>query len=232
MDMVPATADARFLMGGQVVLLDEFDKRVNPKDVAQKMKLEYSRGVKDHTAKSLDALCGLLWKFEKTDVGFRTFAQDAAEVISRLFAIESVAVGTRDPADRLYKYVFVTGLDGEVTEAYKSLKYSREQLLDPVTYPCYDISEHTKLFLAEDHPYAQGEELTYRRPGMIGLRRRDLTDSLEADYLDIFFRGHGEEILGFIETSGTRLKKLPDAATIRWIELVAGILGVAAQRSR
>jgi len=205
---------------------------VSPKDVALKMKIDYSRGVKDQTSKNLEAVCGLCWKFEQPHLNLDSFMQETADLISRLFSIESVAIGVRDPADKLYKYKVVTGLDKETAEGYRNLKYTREQLLEPGTYPSYEISDHTRVFLAEDHPYATGEEFTYRRPGLIGMKRRTLTDSLEADYLDFLFYDPVGEILGFVETSGTRLRRLPDTTTIRWIELLAFVLGAALQKKR
>lgn len=205
---------------------------VSPKDVALKMKIDYSRGIKDQTTKNVEAVCGLCWKFEQPNLNLDSFMQETADLISRLFSIESVAIGVRDPADKLYKYKIVTGLDKETADGYLNLKYTREQLLEPGTYPSYEISNHTRVFLAEDHPYAKGEEFTYRRPGMIGMKRRTLTDSLEADYLDFLFYGPDGEIMGFVETSGTRMKRLPDTATIRWIELLASVVGVAIQKKR
>jgi len=207
-------------------------KVVNPKDVALKMKIDYSRGVMDHTMRVLEAVCGLCWKLERPSLDPDAFMRETADQISKLFGIESVAIGVRDPLDKLYKYRVVVGLDKEVADGFKNLAYTREQLLEPGTYPSYEISDHTKLFLAEDHPYAKGEEFTYRRPGLIGMKRRTLTDSLEADYLDFFFYGTDGEILGFIEISGTRMKKLPDATAIRWIELIAAVLGTALQKKK
>lgn len=203
---------------------------VNPKEVALRMRLDYSRGVKDHTTRALETVCDLCWKLEQPDFDADSFLKDSAELISKLFGIESVAVGVRDPKDRLYKYRAVVGLEKESAEGYSSLSYTREQLLNSVTYPSHEISRHTRLFLSEEHPYAEGEEFTYRRPGLIGMKRRTVTDSLEADYLDIFFNGPDGEIVGFIEISGTRLRKLPDAATIRWIELIGALMGVAVQK--
>ena len=203
---------------------------VNPKEVALRMRLDYSRGVKDHTAKALEAVCDLCWKLEQPHLIADSFIRDVAELISKLFGIESVAIGVRDPVDRLYRYKAVVGLEKEVAEGFSILTYTREQLLDSNTYPSYEISSHTRLFLSEEHPYAKGEEFTYRRPGLIGMKRRTLTDSLEADYLDIFFHEPDGDILGFIEISGTRIRKLPDAAAIRWIELIGALLGVAVQR--
>ena len=202
---------------------------VSAKDVALKMRIDYSRGIRDQTSKNLEALCGLCWKLERPDFNPDTFIQETADLISKLFAIESVAIGVRDPVDKLYKYRTVVGLDKEVADGYKSLTYTREQLLEPKTYPSYEVSHHTRVFLAEEHPYAPGEEFTYRRPGLIGMKRRTLTDSLEADYMDFLFYGPDGDIMGFIETSGTRMRKLPDIATIRWIELFASVLGAALQ---
>ena len=203
---------------------------VNPKEVALRMRLDYSRGVKDHTTRALEAVCDLCWKLEQPQFTADSFVRDVAELILKLFGIESVAIGVRDPADRLYKYKAVAGLDKESADGYSNLVYTREQLLNSSTYPSHEISSHTRLFLTEDHPYAEGEEFTYRRPGLIGMRRRTVTDSLEADYLDIFFHEPDGDILGFIEISGTRLRKLPDTSTIRWIELIGALLGVAFQK--
>jgi hypothetical protein len=203
---------------------------VNPKEVALRMRLDYSRGVKDHTMRALEAVCDLCWRLEQPHFAADSFVRDAAELILKLFGIESVAIGVRDPVDRLYKYKAVVGLEKESADGYSNLSYTREQLLNSSTYPSHEISSHTRLFLTEEHPYAEGEEFTYRRPGLIGMKRRTVTDCLEADYLDIFFHEPDGNILGFIEISGTRLRKLPDAATIRWIELIGALLGVALQR--
>lgn len=205
-------------------------KTVDPKDVAIRMKIDYSRGVKDQTTKHLEAVSGLCSKIERPNLDIDAFMSETADLVSRVFGMESVTICVRDPADRKYRYRVFVGLEKEIADGFKDIAYTREQLENNSTYPSHDISHRTKLFLTEDHPYAQGEESTYRRPGLIGMRRRALNDSLEADYIDFFFSGPDGDILGFIETSGTRLKKLPDSATIRWIELIAAILGIALQK--
>jgi len=184
---------------------------VSPKDVALKMKIDYSRGVRDHTTRNLEAVCGLCWKLERLDLDVDAFTHETADLISKLFGIGSVAIGVRDPVDGLYKYKVVVGLDKDVADGFKKLTYTRAQLLETSKYPCYEISDHTKLFLAEDHPYSDGEEFTYRQPRLIGMKRRALTESLDADNVDFFFNGSDGNILGFIETSGTRMRKLPDS---------------------
>ncbi len=202
------------------------------KDVVIKMRLDYSRGVKDQTTRGLEALCRLCWEFEKPNLDSETFMKEIVDTILKLFSIESVGIGVRDPTDNLYRYRVVGGLDKEIEDGYRKLRYTKEQLLAPRSYPSYEISKHTRLFLAEDHPYADGEEFTYRHPGLLGMTRRSVTDSLEADYLDILFYDPMGDVLGFIEVSGTRMRKLPDATTIKWIELLAGVLGIVIQKEQ
>lgn len=209
---------------------NDSSRSVSPKEVALKLKLDYSRGVKDHTTRYLEEVLELCSELERPGFNADSFVREASDLILKLFGIESVAVGVKDTRDGLYKYTHVIGLDKEVADGFKNLAYTRAQLLEENTYPSHEISHRTRIYLSEEHPYAKGEEFTYRRPGLIGMTRRTLSDSMEADYLDFFFYGPDGDILGFIETSGTRLRKLPDVTTIRWIELIAFIIGVAVQR--
>jgi hypothetical protein len=50
---------------------------------------------------------------------------------------------------------------------------------------------------------------------------------LEADYIDTWIQGVNGRLLGWIEISGTRTGKLPDILTIKLIEVIASIIGVA-----
>lgn len=211
---------------------NELPKEVNPKDVASKIQFDYSHSLRDPATRALEAVLELCAELEKPDLNVDGFLKQAADLIMKHFGIASVAIGLRDPVDRLYKYRVITGLDDDVVQAFKKLSYTRQQLFDDKTYPSYDISHRTKLFLSEDHPYAEGEEGTYKRPQLIGLKRRSLTDSLEADYLDSLIFGSDREVVGFIEVSGTRIRKLPDTVTIKWIEIISCVLGAALRAKR
>jgi hypothetical protein len=208
---------------------EEMKVIVTPLEVAQKLKTDYSHGLMDHTSKVLEEVCELGWRLERSEIQTQDFLNEIADLISRRFGITSVSIAVYDPLTKLYHYKVVNGLDKEVIGSYLSIAYTKAQVNDNSTYPCHEISSHTKIYLAEEHPYAPGEEFSYRRPGMIGMKRRALTDSLEADYVDCYFYGRDKEILGWIEASGTRLRKLPDAASIRWMELIALMVGQALQ---
>ena len=198
---------------------------VEPKDVAMKMRMDYSHGVKDHTIRIIEEFTGLCAKAKQVNLDLDSFLRDVAEAISRQFGISSVAIAVWDPALRQFKFRVVTGLGQEGVQVYKNLSFTREQILDDKAYPCHEISKLTRLYLTEDHPYVEGEEQTFARPGLIGMKRRSLSDSLEADYLCVFINGANDEFLGWIEVSGTRLRKLPDVSSIKWIEMIACFLG-------
>jgi hypothetical protein len=191
------------------------------------MKFEYSRGAWTPSTKVLDAVNRLCWQLESREMTADAFIREVANVITKTLGIASVAIATRDPLDRLYRYRVVIGLDDEVVKDFMKIVYTKEQMLDAGTYPSYDISSHTRLYLGEDHPYAPGEEFGYKRPGLLGMNRGSLTESLEADYLDFYFTGADGDIAGFIEISGTKFRQLPDTSTILWIELIASMLGLA-----
>lgn len=205
--------------------IDKTSEVLDPKEVARKLRMDYSHGWMDHTTKTLADFTGLFWRFERSEGNQLEFLTEIADLISKEFGIASVSIAVMDPVDKMYHYRVVNGIDKEAADEFKRIAYTTAQVNDTSTYPGHEISSHTKIYLTEDHPYAPGEEFTYKRPGLIGMRRRTLGDSLEADYLDFFFYNPEGETLGWIEISGTRQMKLPDAATIRWIELIACMVG-------
>lgn len=208
---------------------DRTEVVVSQLEVARKLRTDYSHGLRDHTTKALEDICELCWELERPDVDVRDFLRKIADLISKNFGIASVSIAVWEPKQEVYQYKVVIGIDQEAIKEFMNIAYTKAQINDTSIYPGHDISSHTKIYLTEEHPYAPGEEISFKRPGLIGLRRRTVTDSLEADYLDFFFYGKDKEILGWLETSGTRLRKLPDAATIRWIELIAVLVGQALQ---
>lgn len=206
---------------------DETSKAVDPSDVARKLKMEYSRGVKDQTQKVLEEIIELCVQVERPDIPLKTILTKAAELIVKRLGIANVAIGLKNHLDGIYRYETVVGVPDDVAAQYWKLSYTREQLTNQSTYKSYEISRSSRIFLGEDHPYADGEEFSYLRPGLLDMKRRSITDSLEADYIDTFFFDAAGEIIGWIEISGTRLKKIPDVTTIKWVEVISFVLEAA-----
>ena len=200
---------------------------VDARDVARKLKLDYSRGVKDQNEKAVEGVNELWEHILQQEVEMKVIAKDASDLICKRFGIASAAIALRSSADLKYRYEAVAGLSAEIVNGFMKLSYTRDELLNPAVYKNYEVSKYSKIFLGEDHPYANGEEFSYSHPGLIGMKRRSLTDSLEADYIDTYIYDPGGEIAGYIEISGTRLGKLPDTTTIKWVEHIAFMLGAA-----
>lgn len=207
-------------------------KVVSPGDVATKLRLDYSRGIKDATTKAIDELHRLCTRLARPDVDLNGFLKETADMISRHFGIASVAVAIWDPAMKHYKYEIVIGVGEESVKGFKQLFYTKEQLFNERTYPSHEVSKQTRLYLSEERPYAENEEFSYNRPALLGMKRHSLTDSLEADYLCVYLHGPGDEILGWMEISGTKFRKLPDVTTIKWIELIGSMIVLAVRTKR
>jgi hypothetical protein len=83
------------------------------------------------------------------------------------------------------------------------------------------------LFLVEDNPYGKDEESTFNRELMLQSSRKSLDGTIEGDYIDVRILGKGGALLGWIELSGTTDGKFLDVHTIKCLELLASVLGIA-----
>lgn len=197
------------------------------RDIPLRLKFEYSHTLKDQTQKALESLQSLLEHLSRPVTDVAELMQQTADTICRQFGIDSVAIGLKDPQDGKYRYSIMSGYREEAIQNLKKLEYEVDDFYKDDSYKGTFIGKYTKIFLAEDNEYKDLDKVAYNRPMLLGLKRRSLNDSLEADYLDSFIIGANEELLGWIEISGTRTGKLPDAVTIRWVETAGAIVAAA-----
>jgi hypothetical protein len=150
--------------------------------------------------------------------------QTTLDFITRLIykqlSIKEVSIGLRSPADSLYRYYSMYGLSAKSWETHKTLRYTRDELFDPSKYKGSALSKRSLLFLAEDKPYDDDELKTYSSPD----------GYLEGDYIDVLMHDRKNEIIGWIEVTGTWEGRLPDGGTIRALEAIASILSLVAPR--
>lgn len=198
---------------------------VDHRDIPHRLKFEYSHTLKDHTQKALESIQDLLEHFTKPVMDVQDLMQQVADNIRKQFGIDNVAIGLKSPQDGKYRYVVLSGFREDAAQNHLSLVYTIDEFYKDGDFNGTFISKYSKIFLAEDNEYRDVEKVAYNRPLLLGLKRRSLTDALEADYVDSFILGLNEELLGWIEISGTRTGRLPDAVTIRWVETAAAIIG-------
>ena len=189
--------------------------------ITDKIKFNYSHGLKDNTQRTLEGVQTLLTHLQSPQIDLDVLLRAAAEFIWRQFGIDNVAIGLRDPKDGLYRYRAMVGFRGDALEAHKNIAYRREQFFENDEFHGTKISKYSTLYLAEDNVLSDQEKSVYNRPGLLTVKRNDPTDSLEGDYIDTCIYGSGDELLGWIEFSGTRTMKLPDLTTVRWVEVIA-----------
>jgi len=203
---------------------------VDYKDIPKKLKLDYERGVREQSGRTLAAVQALMQQIESPQPDVRKLMLDASNLISRQFGISNVAVGRKGP-DGLFRYDILVGFREDAVAERKRIAYRKEEFYDAGPYKGYWISRYTKLYLSEDHPYADFESAAYNRPILLkDSKRRSPNESLEGDYIDVYIFDANNELTGWIETSGTRIGQMPDATSIRWMELVGCIIGIALRR--
>lgn len=205
---------------------------VDYKDIPKKMKFDYEHALKDQIGRSIPAVQALLQQLEAHQPDVHRLMQEASNLISRQFGIMNIAIGLRG-ADGLYRYDTLVGFREDAITERRRIAYKKEEFYDAGPYKGYWISKYTKVYLSEDHPYADFETPAYNRPILLkNSRRKSLAESLEGDYIDVCMMDENNEPLGWIEVSGTRTGQFPDAMAIRWIEIIGTIIGVAVRMQK
>ena len=197
------------------------------KSIPGKMRLDYLHGISDSPQKCLDGLQSLIALLRKPQMKIDDLLQESANLISKQLGIDNVSIGLRDPKDGLYRYKVMVGFRDDAIAGHKRIAYTRDQFFTDGHFIGSDISKYSRLYLAEDNVLTEEERKTFNRPGLLAMKRATMSDSLEGDYIDTKIFGANDELLGWIEISGTRLMKLPDASAIRWVEVVASTIGLA-----
>jgi hypothetical protein len=200
---------------------------IDHRTIPGKIRFDYSHGIREPTQRLLEGIQTLLSQFQGSHLDIDKMLNEAAEFIRRQFGIDNVAIGLKDPKDGLYKYRAMVGFRDDAGEAHKTIAYRKEQFLEDDEFHGVTISKYSRIYLAEDNILTEVERSAYNRPVLLTMKRRDSTDSLEGDYIDTGIYGRGDELIGWIEISGTRTMKLPDVTTIRGVEVIASIIAAA-----
>lgn len=198
---------------------------IDPEIIKKRMRLEYQYSC-SNPSNAIDCVHELIKELADPELDLHEFLHDAANTISTKLFIHEVTIGLKDPKDGLFKYQVMAGLEDSEWEAHKKLTYTEDQFDNPSLYKFMRISDYTRLYLAEDNPYGNGEEQTYSKPLMLMSQRKSLEDTIEGDYLDIYIYGRAKELMGWIEISGMNNGKFPDIQTIKVVELLASIIGI------
>jgi hypothetical protein len=203
---------------------------LDPETVKRGLRINYLGARSDQSSKLIDGFAALLARFQKRPLVVNDLLQDAANYIHRHFRLRWVMIGLRNPADGVCTYRVEAGMRPEVWEWQKKRSYKKEDfaLTKPGWYNAGEISRLTRIYLEEENPIGEEDvEKIVNRPFMMKATRSTQEDTLETDFIDTLILTTDNELLGWIEYSGTIASKFPDAMVIRWIEFIAAILAAA-----
>jgi hypothetical protein len=201
-----------------------------PELIKKRMWLAYQYACSNPSNERMDCIHAMITHLADPELDMKSFLQEVADTINNKFGIKETTIGLKDSVDGLYRYAVMSGLTDSEWEAHKSLTYKYEDFYSQNVYKFMQISKYTHLSLADDNPYAEGEDATYEKELMLHSKRKGLEDTIEGDYLDVLIYGKGEELLGWIEISGMKSGHFPDVETIKCLEMLASVMGIALAR--
>jgi len=196
-------------------------KKDTPSETLQILKTGYSGDPKDQNENIMITVQSLIshtigQSFDKKVI------DETLSAIHRISEFQQVAIVLRD-SDGYFRFKGSLGLPND---AYSSIQYSDADMSDQSTYPSTDVSELTKFFMQENTPYRKEETNTYAKPYLLHQERANPDDMLEGDYINVHIYDLNKKMIGYLELSNSRSKKLPVRNMIRWMELIAMVIGV------
>ena len=203
---------------------------MSTEEVARRFRMTYEHE-RDPNMKTLEGVLELLAFIRTPELKTHDLVQRAAELMHQHFRLRWVALGVKG-SDGYFRYEAMVGFRADVAEKRRNQSFRRSDFLEDGRYKGWAISDQTKLYLEEDQPYSEDAEATFNRPMLMKSRRRAPDDSLEGDYVDVHIYGIGNDLLGWIESSGTITGKLPDVPMIRWMETIASVIGAGLVRKK
>jgi len=195
------------------------------KETARLLRDRYSPIPRDENERIMDGIQKLLLIARDPVKPLQAFLDETGKLIHRLFDFKEIGIGTKSKTDDLFRYNVLIGFSSDAEKARRKLAYTYEEMTDSNKYPGgVTIARKTEFMLVELQSYKSGEEGTFNRPSLLTKERSSIEDIIEGDYIDIYFFGRNDEVIGWIELAGTRTGKMPSRNTIRWLELISSML--------
>lgn len=206
---------------------------VDPDTVKRKLRFDYLKAKNDPAWRTLNGFTTLLQHFLKPHLVVHDLAQDAATYIQKQFRLRWTMIGFQGN-DGMYRYDVMSGMRDEAWARHKTKAWARADFMPTSgTYNYGDISKISRVYMEEQNPLLKEDERAANRPALLRSKRDSDETCLEADFIDTLILGSKDEMLGWIEYSGTIAGEFPDSTTVRNVEVISAIIGAAiASRSQ
>lgn len=148
---------------------------------------------------------------------------DALLTIRSFTKFKECAIGLRDP-DGLYRFKAMVGFRDDAVTARKEIAFTNEDMKDIFSYRPVTICRFSYFHISERKPYKQGMEKTYNEPQLLSSQRRHPDDMIEGDFMEIALQGKAQNIIAWLEFSGTSDGKLPSRESVLQTEFFSSCL--------
>jgi len=194
-------------------------------ETAKLIRDRYSPISRDEDEKVMDAIQKLLLISRDQKVSLKMFLEETGKLVHRLFDFKEITIGMKSKDDGLFRFEVLIGFNSDAQRAMRKLTYTNEDMLDSKKYPNgIMITKKIEFMPVEIKPFKPGEENAYNRPSLLAKERSSMEDFIEGDYIILYLSGRKDEVIGWIELSGTRSGKIPSRGVLRWLELITSIL--------
>jgi len=183
----------------------------------------YSPIPKDQTEKIIDSIMSLIEMARNKRQPLDAVLDHASRMIFRNFNFHEVTIGLKSREDSSYRYHVCFGQRRDIAERMKKIKYTEEDMLSQDKYPFVMMGKLAQLNPFEGLP--EWEKDLFGRTYQLGEKRTSHDEFHEGDYIDFWIYGGNDELIGWIELTRPSDGKLPSRASVRWIELIADVLG-------
>lgn len=178
---------------------------------------------KDQQEKIIDSLLSLLELAGERRRTLRDILDQTCKTIFRLFSFREISIGLKSREDFLYRYEALFGHGKEAMDSMRKIKYTYEDMVSQDKFPHIKMGKLSELNPVEGLP--EWERELFSRPSRLEVKREAQDEFHEGDYIDVWIYGNNRDLVGWIELGDPMDGKLPERATVRWIELTAAILG-------
>ncbi len=191
-----------------------------PREFRQQMEKAYSTVPQGDLERVLDNLVYLIEFGKDRRQSLRSFLEQVARTIFKLFDFEEVSIGLKDKKEDKWRYEVIFGYTKQVESNLRKIEYDRDDMFGSSKYPNIQIGRLSELIVVEGIP--DEESNFYNRPFKVGAKRQSMDEFHEGDFMDFWIYGPNKEIISWIELSRPRTGKMPQRSTVRWVELIAG----------
>lgn len=188
------------------------------------LKEGYSGNPKDANENFMSAIVSLIQRSVGQE-SLDSVLKDTVRTVHRLFDFQFVSISLKE-RDGMFRYKAQLGLTAEQEKTYFEIAYSTEDLFDDSSFPSTAVSDLSRFYMSENSPYKESEVGSYARPTHLADKRARADDMIEGDYIDVYIKDWKKEVVGYFELASTRSKKLPSRSNIKWLELIATLLGI------